>query len=165
MVGCLGLEGVQAAVRGGIWTAAGGLQESVVLFCPSVAVVASHLWAQPWLASQALPQPLCVFLSQVWLASLGSAQEISMRYVCMSLLFIKQKKNQKEGIPVLLFISWWTKPFHNSTSINSYYFSHMSSEKRCGSLYICFCQGICEKTWILHADGYLKNYELLFFSF
>ncbi|NWW33639.1 RIPR2 regulator, partial [Panurus biarmicus] len=60
-----------------------GLQERVVLFCPSVAVVAldtpllptsrlSHTW-EP----RPFHSPLCVFSSQVWLASLGSAQEIN----------------------------------------------------------------------------------------
>lgn len=93
MVGCLGLEG--AAVRGGIWTAAGGAAGeccSLLSKCGSGGpghTTAPHFWAQPCLAAQALPQPLCVFPSQVWLASLGSAQEISTRYVCMSLLFIK----------------------------------------------------------------------------
>lgn len=39
----------------------------------------------PHPAARALPQPHRVFPSQVWLASLGSAREISTRYVCVGL--------------------------------------------------------------------------------
>lgn len=108
MVGCLDLKA--AVRRGGInssWGAAGECC-SLLSKCGSAGPghpTAPHFWAQPHLPAQALPQPLCVFPSQVWLASLGSAQEINMRYVCMSLLFIKEKKNQEEGIPLLLFTS------------------------------------------------------------
>lgn len=171
MGGCLGLEGAQAAVGGGIWTAAGGLQESVALFCPSVAVAAlgtplhpisglsctwqprpshspsvSFLLRSGWLRS-ALPRR-SIWGMSAWVYCLLNSKRIKGRhisaafYVMMNKTFPHQHLNKQ-----LLFFPYVLRKILQF-SVRLLLSGHLSED----------LDFTCREL----DDGYSKNYELFF---
>lgn len=171
MVGCLGLK---AAVRGGdinsSWGAAGECC-SLLSKCGSAGPghpTAPHFWAQPHLPAQALPHPSVSFLLRSgWLRSAVPRRSIwgmSAWVYCL----LKRKRIKRKAY-LCCFLHHDEESFQISTSINSYYFCSVCSGKPSSSLYVCFCQGICQKTWILHSENWVtaiqRTMSIFFLAF